>query len=112
MNILQAQKLWAAQQHGGIYLLGASGFEAYVGQTKRVFSKRWHEHLVLLNSGVHPNNSLQRTFIAVKASGLHAIILKVAPPQLTGSDLVTWLFAWERFYIEHYGLANEQRQRR
>lgn len=109
MNILVAQRLWAAEQYGGIYLLGASGHPAYIGQTKRTFAKRWHEHLVLLNSGVHPNDSLQRTFVQVKAKGLHAAILKVAPP-LGGNDLVTWLFAWERYFIELYGQANEQRQ--
>lgn len=112
MNILVAQKLWVAQQYGGIYLLGASGQPPYVGQTKRVFAKRWHEHLVLLNSGVHPNNSLQRIYVAVKAKGLHAVILKVAPPHLQGSELVTWLFAWEKYFIDLYGLANEQQRQR
>lgn len=111
MNIIAAQQLWAAQRYGGIYLLGASGHPAYVGQTKRTFSKRWFEHVLLLNSGVHPNASLQSTFIAVKARGLHACILKVAPPQLSGSELVKWLFAWEQYYIARYGSANEQRRK-
>lgn len=110
MNILAAQKLWAAEQYGGIYLLGASGHPAYIGQTKRAFADRWHEHVTLLHSGVHPNDSLQRTFNAQKAKGIHAVILKVAPPHLQGDDLTRWLFAWEHYFIERYGQANEQRQ--
>lgn len=103
-------RLWAAEQYGGIYLLAASGHPGYIGQTKRSFSKRWGEHLMLLTSGVHPNGSLQQTFAAVKAKGLHAAILQVLPPGLADADVTRWLFAWEHFWIERYGLANEQRQ--
>ena len=112
MNIIAAMKVPAYREYGGIYRIVAEGQPgaSYVGQTKRSFSKRWSDHLTMLQSGIHHNDIMQGAFGRVGVKGLHACHLIVAPP-LHGNDLVRWLFEWEAYYIALYGAANEARRK-